>query len=999
MSYSYPEIRQLRGRYVQRNSFEVPDGALEIGHNVTVQSDFVLSKRRGFYQYFAPGSGTLKQLAKYENKLIAIFGTKISYFTDTGTAPNETGTETVLTNETALSWTANSLTPRTMQASENLYVTTDAGAIKLTAYNSQVQAVGSPSGQDISAQFYPKLPSEWFLGDKVVGYRAVFGRIDANDMTVLGAPGDVATITNPKIDASYTSAGAGPWTVTVTSTNHGRLTGEQIRVEGATNANANGVYTITVTGASTFQYTVTVADPVSGTLDYSMAQAVLVSMSVPEECASTAQGWFVQLYRSGQYDIAGDVFSDYKLVTQRTLTAAEISANILFFTDTTEDVLRGLDLYTNENTGEGEFQANARPPKAEDLALFKDYAFYANCTIRPTLELSVVDPSVMAAGDILTVRIIEGVTTTEEAYVAREGVANSLAYSDSIAGVGPFTVTYAGHGFSNGDVLYISNVIGGSYANQQATASGVTGSTFDVTLTGSGVPTSLWFEGVTNGTNPIFKLNKTSASFAVQLQETAVGIVKAISRRSAGKCYGRYLSDFSEVPGQIAILGRGFYDSIAVKASSSVFGAGFEPILPTSYGTVISKGTREQANLYISKVGEPEAVPLIQFLRVGSENQAILRIAALRDSLIIAKEDGLFRLSGDNPNNFVVTILDSTVILGWPDSLAIINNQVAMLANVGVCLTSETAVSIISRKIEEDIRPILGRASNLAHGIAYESERLYLLTATRPNDSALSICHVYNTLTDEWTTWDKLFMSGVVGPDDTLYQIDLDNKILIERKSQTRIDYSDQNYPTIITAVSGKVVTFTVPSGIIPEKGDMLVIDTALNRLATDPSLVAANTYQATLEIDTTLIIGDTPILYGRIASQIVTAPFHAGLVGRMKQFAQVQLHFRSDQASRLTLFFIGDALLGSTEVEWTGVWRRAGFGYFPFGFDYFGQSYGLDLPVGTGPSPICRIYVPIQQQRSTYIQASITHTEAGEAINLQAISWALRSYGERVTK
>jgi hypothetical protein len=500
MTYMFPEIRQFRGRYAQRNSFDVPDGALEIAVNATIQSDFVVTKRRGFYDYFTPGSGTLKTLEKYENQLIGIFNSKVSYFVDTGTAPNETGIETTLSNETGMSWSITG-DVRTMQANQNLYFTTASGLAKLTAYNSAIQAVGAPSGQDISAQFYPKVTAQWFGADKLVGYRGVFGRRDANNNLILGAPGDVAAITNPLIDASYASAGAGPWTVTVTATAHGLVSGQYLRVQNATNSNANGVYVITVTGANTFTYSVVTADPTSGSLKYSRAEAVLISMSVPEECADVSQRWFVQIYRSGQYDIAGDLFSDYKLITERELTAAEISANILFYTDTTEDILRGLDLYTNENTGEGEFQANARPPKPQDMVFWKNYAFYANVSVRPVLELNVVNPSVMLAGDIFYVRTIEGVTTTEEQYVAREGVANQLAYSDVIAGAGPFTVTYNSHGFSNGDVLYISNVIGGTFLNQSATVSNATANTFDISLSGLGAPSSLWFEGTTNGTN------------------------------------------------------------------------------------------------------------------------------------------------------------------------------------------------------------------------------------------------------------------------------------------------------------------------------------------------------------------------------------------------------------------------------------------------------------------------------------------------------------------
>ncbi len=1004
MSYNYPEIRQFKGRYAQRNSFEVPDGALETALNVTVGNDFIVSKRRGFYGYYTPGTGTLKGLEKYENTLIAFYTDKVSHYTDTGTAPNETGSETVngLETGTTVSITGSRI-PRTMQASENLYFTTITGVKKLTSFDSLVASASAPPGADLTAVFIPGSVASWFGPDKSVSYRILFGRKDANDNLILGAPSDVATILNTATTGvSYTSAGVGPWTVTVASPSHGLVASSYLQLYGAADADANGTFLVTIVDPNTFQYSVASGDPTSGTINWALSSAVLLETTVPEECADVSQGWFVQVYRNDQQSVSVDPFSTYKFLAQRTLTATEIATNVLQFTDTTPDLLRGAELYTNENTQEGESQANYGIPKPTDMCLFKNYAFYSDCVTHAFIETAIVDPTKIANGDQIILRIVD-LSTVDETYIARTGVGNQLTWTNSVSGGATITVTYSGHGFSNGDLLFFSNIVGGSYANQGAVISGVTATQFTATLVGSGTPTSLFFEGLSDsGGQPIFKLSQSS-SFAVSLAETAQGLVKAISRNPGGLCYGKYLSDFSEVPGQIGIFARYFPTQLALRANPALAGSAFSPPLPNSFstGTQVTSGTVNQRHhIYISKLSEPEAVPLLNFIPVGSENQAILRIKALRDSVIVIKEDGVFRLSGDSPQNFVVTILDSTVLCAGTDTVSVINNQVAMLSNVGVVLISETAVNIISRKIEEDIRPILGRPDTLSHGVAYESERLYLLTCSKPNDPTLSVCHIYNNLTDEWTTWDKLFISGVVGPEDTLYLINLTNQILIERKSQTRIDFSDQFYSSTILSVSPSAtdISFSVV-GIIPEAGDILVSGNVINRIRSTPSVIGVNQYSCSLQVPTTLIAGDTPIFYKSIRSVIGTAPFHAGLTGRTKQFAQTQLHFRSDQCSRINLFFTGDTYLGSNAITWEALWNRAGWGFFPWAFDFFGQGNGIDLPIGTAPAPICRIYVPIQQQRTTFIQTYMTHTEAGEAINLQAQSWALRAYAERVTR
>jgi len=193
-------------------------------------------------------------------------------------------------------------------------------------------------------------------------------------------------------------------------------------------------------------------------------------------------------------------------------------------------------------------------------------------------------------------------------------------------------------------------------------------------------------------------------------------------------------------------------------------------------------------------------------------------------------------------------------------------------------------------------------------------------------------------------------------------------------------------------------ISFTL-AGVVPEPGDILVSGNVINRIKSIPQVLNINEYSCTLQTSTALLPGNTPIFYKAIRSVIGTAPFHAGMVGRSKQFAQTQLHFRSNQCSRMELFFTGDVYLGSDSIVWQALWQRAGWGYFPWAFDFFGQGDGIDLPIGTGPAPICRIYVPIQQQRTSFIQTYMIHTEAGESINLQAQSWALRAYGERVTR
>lgn len=453
--------------------------------------------------------------------------------------------------------------------------------------------------------------------------------------------------------------------------------------------------------------------------------------------------------------------------------------------------------------------------------------------------------------------------------------------------------------------------------------------TFTATLTGSGSPTSLYFQGVANssGENIIYVSQSTSAS--VRIADTAKALVKAINRDTSAVVYAEYTSGADDVPGRIRFQAKGFTGAISIRASSTTAGTGFSPVLPDSFASgtqVTSENDQIPHGFFSSKQGEHEAVPLVNIFPAGAKNSAILRIAALRDSLIIVKEDGVFRMTGDNVNNFTVTPLDTTVFAVAKKSLDVINNEVIFLANQGVCSVTENSVSIISRNIEDVIQPILGQTAIDAEtaAVAHESDRLYLLSTTEPNTTEKSITWAYNIQTNEWTEWDTLFISGVVGPKDTLYYIGTDGRIYRQRRKQTRLDYCGQNYACTVSAITDTVATILMPASVFPEPGDIIVKNDVISRIVTVEN-VGTNLYEVTFARQTNLEAADSVTLYSRFIAEIKFAPFHAGQVGRTKQFAQMQLHFRGDEASRLELYFTGQTYNGSESVDWSTTVVRGG--------------------------------------------------------------------------
>lgn len=480
MPVSFPEIRKFLGLFAQQNSFDTPDGAMEKALNVVINDDNVINKLRGFYNYFSPGSGTIKALTRYQNKLISVYSDKVCYYTDTGTAPNETGTESILTGE-AISVTG-ARVPQFVEANGNLFFTTDTGVKVIDAYNGKIFPAGAPAALDVDGSLLPS--SGPLIGSCQVGYRVLFGRRDGNNNLIIGAPSDFFVLTNGTKTGTYTSVAGFTVTVTV-SGGHNLSSGMSVTVTDASDVDANGTVIVTVLNLTQFTYTRT-NDPASGTLSFTAARRSVIEFSIPDSITSATDGWFYQIYRSG---LSGSESTtpevNYKLVDEIKLTSGDIAAGQVTYEDNVDEFLVSYasELYTNPNSREGEDQANFEPPLCDDIAVFNDFMFCINAKNKDILYLDVEDTSVMADGDFLEVDIGGSV----ERIVGREGVGNLTTKVDSFTNnAGALQFNISGHNFLNGYTIYVSAVSGGSLVSGTYYIVNRAAGTFEISLTSGG---------------------------------------------------------------------------------------------------------------------------------------------------------------------------------------------------------------------------------------------------------------------------------------------------------------------------------------------------------------------------------------------------------------------------------------------------------------------------------------------------------------------------------
>lgn len=267
----------------------------------------------------------------------------------------------------------------------------------------------------------------------------------------------------------------------------------------------------------------------------------------------------------------------------------------------------------------------------------------------------------------------------------------------------------------------------------------------------------------------------TSGTAATNVEDTAQSIVRIINTYTANRDFkAYYISAFNDAPGQIVLRGV-FADSAQWSiTSSSDISSMFSPPLPASgITTYISSGETLPNGVYISKIDQPGAVPLVNQEIVGTSSESIRRVVPLRTSCIIIKERSVWRMIGTTPEALTITLLDNTVSLRSDHSVSLLNNEVYALTTQGVVAISDNGVRIISRDIEYQLTQATNQLQhsmdlvNCAWGYGSDDWRAYFLTTFQnaeglTGQGGAATTWVYSPFTNGWTKWDLIVYSLTV---------------------------------------------------------------------------------------------------------------------------------------------------------------------------------------------------------------------------------------------
>ncbi|MBA3754992.1 MAG: hypothetical protein H0X02_01615 [Nitrosomonas sp.] len=710
-----------------------------------------------------------------------------------------------------------------------------------------------------------------------------------------------------------------------------------------------------------------------------------LTLYIPSECAV---GDVIRFYRTVQVsgtatDTSGD---EMGLIYQYTLVAADITAGFISFTDSITDALRGETIYTAPSE-QGIIQANDRPPLCKDIALFRSsFMFYANTQTAQRLFLSLVGSASLGSTGT-------GDTTNTSTTVANVSNATSIAIGWKVFGAG----------ISAGTT--VSNIVGSTVTlSSVATATNVgVALTFvtNQTIILSGVTYNFGNTEISSGAgSPQAKVSLTGVA-AFDIDVTARSLIRVINRYATNTTVSAfYLSGSEELPGQMLIQEKGVgAAAFTVLASASAISSMFfppPPVSPSTNSQSTSSNSVQKNALYYSKFQEFEHVPTLNYVLVGPANKEILRIAPLRESLIIIKEDGVYRLTGEATQNFSVTPLDLTVICKAPESVKVVSNQVMMFSNQGVFAISETGVQVVSREIENLLAPLIAKSTiaSFTSAVSYESDRHYLLsTITDQSDSAANQTLVYNIFTRTWVRWTYAIKSGVVDPltDKMYFSKDSSLKLFVERKTFTTDDYADPESDITIDAINltTNTIDFTLSSAT-PDVGWVVLQGSSYIGVLSF-SVLSASSYWAVLD-------GDIPAswttgastIYPSVGFDVAWNAWTANQPGTLKQVRAFKVlsdnSANANSVSKLYSTFRSNFDEEQVNVlisQDSGSWGSGGWGAIGWG----GGTDPYGYPT----------WVPRNKQYCTRLFVGVMHKRAFEKVSIIGCSFDFEAISDRI--
>lgn len=563
------------------------------------------------------------------------------------------------------------------------------------------------------------------------------------------------------------------------------------------------------------------------------ARDVALSAPIPDGIVENVH--FLQVYRTViTADAGDDPGEDMAQVAEIQPTAAQIAAGVVTHTDIAS-FANGPTAYFSPGAGVGLADAKEQPGLLTDALAFRGYLFGVVNSYRQTLLLSLlaVDGSGgLAADDGLVFQrsgvdefMVSGQSSTEDPAAGQFEVYTAGTAAENIEDTARSLVRVL-----NG---YPSSTIYASYASGPTDLPGkialvdrsVGGGTLSVVAYGSAAP---WVPQM--GTRFVASLSRTAnvvtatVSPASAIGGLAVGqSVTILLASPADPDFPLGTKTIASIPGG----GTFTYAEAGINATSTSV---FRFQSASTQGDFVQEAT--PGSWATSAFEEPDAWPPRFRYQVGGPNTTLYRITSQGEALLFWTSDGLYRLTGNDEDDFTLRPLDPTINLVGASTPVNMGNRAFALTSQGVVSVTELGVEKVSTPIDTAILPYYGSTPGLravtdtnAFAVGYQSENEYALFL--PNLEGLfevDQAYVFNIQTGTWVrhtwSWEGInedtgqITAAVVNPADNYLYLSSGTWITRERKDRNLTDYQDADDSGIPFDVAYQVQTAKNPGAL-----------------------------------------------------------------------------------------------------------------------------------------------------------------------------------------
>lgn len=479
------------------------------------------------------------------------------------------------------------------------------------------------------------------------------------------------------------------------------------------------------------------------------------------------------------------------------------------------------------------------------------------------------------------------------------------------------------------------------------------GDTF--TITDQGGALTRTYTGAANNNFAIqeFKVD-TAGTIAQDIDATARNLVAAINQDPGNTLwYAYYQTGTNVLPGGVILKARDLQAGAFYLNSSRQ--TCWTPVIPAGPATdYISSNTSSPDSFMVSKVSQPEAVPVAYTIPVQSGNITIqlYRGLALQDALYLFTNGGVFRVTGSDPTSLQVILFDSSALLVGLQTPVILNNSIYYYATQGICNVSSGGNQILSRNIERDIIQLstLTNFTSLAFGCAYESDRKYILFS--PANAIDDVClqeYVYNWITTAFTLWTRPAAAGIVNQSTNKLYMANGVHVYEERKTMSNQDYADEEIAITINSIDTTLDEFTLADSTEVLIGDVIQQEVAGEQFSTQ--VVGNNTSTGVVVVDdvTGFVTGSAQD-FRSINTLLQYTPLTCGFPQNMKKFSNWKFAFTNANFAELPVTFTSD-LYSTPEQAILSPVGSGGWGVQPWGTFPWGVSGANEQLIPCNPS------------------------------------------------